>query len=192
MISEYHKRAQERTVFERLRTYKLRMLKRPTRGERRFKRLLIRALKGSNIAQFNRPIKKQRIFINNNSGYIADFYIPPLRLVIEIDGPYHESQIDYDKQRTFYFSRRGIKVIRFTNEETKDSETCLTRIRSEIATRQKELLNNYPSCFLTDKQAQREQISAFTDSYIKKGNIIKTHKLRKQISSTPLPNANFS
>ncbi len=52
-------------------------------------------------------------------GYIADFYCPQKKLVIEIDGSQHLKREDkeYDKIRTNYFSGLDIKVLRFTNAE---------------------------------------------------------------------------
>ena len=51
--------------------------------------------------------------------YIADFVCLPLRLIVEIDGPYHadgETRA-HDEQRTQYLTRLGYKVIRFTNDQ---------------------------------------------------------------------------
>lgn len=51
--------------------------------------------------------------------YIADFYSPEIKLVVEIDGNQHYSDdgIEYDKIRTKFFESLEIKVIRFTNYE---------------------------------------------------------------------------
>ncbi len=52
-------------------------------------------------------------------GYIADFYCPSKRLVIEIDGSQHftkDSQ-EYDEIRTNFFEGLDIEVLRFTNAE---------------------------------------------------------------------------
>lgn len=51
--------------------------------------------------------------------YIADFYCPKLKLVIEVDGDIHftNEAIEYDKIRTTFFNSLGIEVVRFTNEE---------------------------------------------------------------------------
>jgi len=58
--------------------------------------------------------------------YIADFYCHKLKLVIEIDGGYHqtEEQQKSDAERTKAIEFQGLKVIRFSNEEviTKVSE----------------------------------------------------------------------
>ena len=48
--------------------------------------------------------------------YIADFYCHQKKLVIEIDGAYHERQKKYDELRTEIINLLGIKVIRFTND----------------------------------------------------------------------------
>ena len=51
--------------------------------------------------------------------YIADFYIPSLKLVIEVDGESHigNEDIEYDKLRTNEFEKLGLKVVRFWNDD---------------------------------------------------------------------------
>ena len=51
--------------------------------------------------------------------YIADFACLPARLVIEVDGGYHDSpqQQEIDNIRTDYLKGKGFHVVRFTNEE---------------------------------------------------------------------------
>ena len=51
--------------------------------------------------------------------YIADFYCHKEKLVIEVDGSYHNNpeQRDYDKNRDATMNEYDIKVLRFTNEE---------------------------------------------------------------------------
>jgi very-short-patch-repair endonuclease len=53
------------------------------------------------------------------SFYIADFYCHKLKLVIEIDGGYHQTKEQklLDSERTENIEFQGLKVIRFTNEE---------------------------------------------------------------------------
>lgn len=48
-------------------------------------------------------------------GYIADFYVPSLRLCIEVDGGYHDANID--QKRDGILSKHGITTLRFTNNE---------------------------------------------------------------------------
>ncbi len=63
------------------------------------------------------PIKiyKQKILGN----YIADFYCPQAKVVIELDGSQHfqGEGPEYDKRRTAFMEAKGIRVIRFTNRE---------------------------------------------------------------------------
>ena len=51
--------------------------------------------------------------------YIADFVCLPARLVIEVDGGYHQSpeQQEMDNIRTNYLKEKGFHVVRFSNEE---------------------------------------------------------------------------
>lgn len=51
--------------------------------------------------------------------FIVDFYCHELRLIIEVDGPYHldDWQKEYDKKREDYLRKRGYVVIRFKNDE---------------------------------------------------------------------------
>src|SRR3989344_3778323 len=52
-------------------------------------------------------------------GYIADFYCPEKKLIVEIDGPQHfkKENKEYDLVRSNYFEGLDIKVLRFTNKE---------------------------------------------------------------------------
>ncbi|MEM8675964.1 MAG: DUF559 domain-containing protein [Cyanobacteria bacterium P01_G01_bin.67] len=49
--------------------------------------------------------------------FILDFYCPSYKLVIEVDGEIHESQIDYDHARTSKLAEHGYTVLRFSNEQ---------------------------------------------------------------------------
>ena len=49
--------------------------------------------------------------------YIVDFYCPEGKLIVEVDGPVHEYQIQYDRERKDDLSAMGYKVVRFKNEE---------------------------------------------------------------------------
>ncbi len=51
--------------------------------------------------------------------YIVDFYCHKLKLVIEVDGVYHqtEEQKKLDAERTSAIAFQGLKVLRFTNED---------------------------------------------------------------------------
>ena len=51
--------------------------------------------------------------------FIVDFICLPRKLIIEVDGGYHDApaQQAYDAARTDYFRRAGYRVIRFKNAQ---------------------------------------------------------------------------
>jgi very-short-patch-repair endonuclease len=61
--------------------------------------------------------------------YIVDFYCPAAALVVEVDGPIHEFQIERDKGRDDKLSGRGLLVVRFKNERIQND---LQNILKEI------------------------------------------------------------
>lgn len=69
--------------------------------------------------------------------YFCDFYIPSLRTVIEVDGIYHDSplQTEKDIERDDNFASIGIKVIRISNEETNDTEKLILRLSGVLKLR---------------------------------------------------------
>ena len=58
-------------------------------------------------------VKRQKVF----GKYIADFYIPKAKIVIELDGSQHYSQEGEkaDAARDDYFVKNGFIVLRYTN-----------------------------------------------------------------------------
>ena len=71
----------------------------------------------------------QKIFYIKNTGritryFIADFYIPSKKLVIEVDGNFHKNQIDRDEERTKLIEKHfpKTKVIRVTFEDINNLE----------------------------------------------------------------------
>ena len=62
--------------------------------------------------------------------YIADFYAPAAKLVIELDGAQHleRGQANYDAQRTKDLEERRLKVIRFDDRQVLlETESVLER-----------------------------------------------------------------
>ena len=49
--------------------------------------------------------------------YIADFFADAARLLVEVDGDSHDERAEYDEKRTYRMARRGLTVVRYTNEE---------------------------------------------------------------------------
>ena len=67
--------------------------------------------------------------------YIADFVCLPQRLIIELDGGYHQlpSQIISDEERTVWLESKGYRVVRLTNEEVLgDIEGTIIKIKTYI------------------------------------------------------------
>lgn len=65
--------------------------------------------------------------------YILDFICVESKLVIEIDGGQHATQIPYDETRTQYLQNLGFTVIRFWNNEVlQQTEAVLTAILHKL------------------------------------------------------------
>lgn len=67
------------------------------------------------------PVRFQRQKVID--GYIADFYCHRAKLVIELDGGQHYSEIgmEYDALRTRILNAYSLEVIRFSNSEVKQN-----------------------------------------------------------------------
>ena len=68
----------------------------------------------------NNQILRHRFYRQKPIGdYIADFYCPKAKLVIEVDGNLHriKENIEYDKIRDQYMESLGLMILRFTNKE---------------------------------------------------------------------------
>ena len=91
----------------RLRRYARELRKNMTKEERK---LWYEFLKGLPIT-----VKRQERI----GGYLADFYIPSARLAIELDGAQHfeEKAREYDLRRERFFAEKGIRVLRYPNNE---------------------------------------------------------------------------
>lgn len=54
--------------------------------------------------------------------FIIDFICARAKLVVEIDGDSHASQVEYDAQRSAWLAaNKGYRVVRFTNREVMDN-----------------------------------------------------------------------
>lgn len=68
-------------------------------------------------------------------GFIADFICIESKLIIELDGKYHQlpHQQTSDAERTKWLESKGFKVIRFTNEELFESiDSVLEKIKENL------------------------------------------------------------
>ncbi len=66
--------------------------------------------------------------------YIADFFCFEEKLVVEIDGGYHERQKECDILRTFVINNLNIDLIRFTNNEVENNiKNVLEKLQNTFA-----------------------------------------------------------
>lgn len=87
------------------------------------------------VALKNRQLNGLRFRSQHPLGrFIADFYCAQVRLVIEVDGPVHNKQADYDAARTQHFDTYGYQVVRFTNQEVLDNLPVVLAKISQLAT----------------------------------------------------------
>ena len=73
-------------------------------------------------------------------GYIVDFALLEVKLVVEVDGEYHneEQQKIYDQARTGYLKEFGLSLIRFTNDEVlNDIHGVIEKIKDKIQVQKK-------------------------------------------------------
>jgi very-short-patch-repair endonuclease len=95
--------------------------------------------------------------------YVLDFYCHELRLAIELDGGQHNTpeQLHYDQQRSEYLAAKGIKVLRFWNNQVlQETEAVLQAIWNEAIWRQQQLGQQSESLTLTLSPRERESSSS--------------------------------
>ncbi len=78
-------------------------------------KILWQHLRGNRLEGFH--FRRQQII----DGFIVDFYCHAAGLVVEIDGGIHQTQVEYDTERDRILSARGLRVLRFKNEEIKQN-----------------------------------------------------------------------
>ena len=80
----------------------------------------------------NRKFRRQHPI----GSFITDFYCHEEKLVIELDGKHHLTNAEtkaYDENRTLFFKKNGLKVIRFENELVKEQPTfVLNQIKNAL------------------------------------------------------------
>lgn len=114
---------------EELRTLSRNNRKNPTESEKIFWKLL-------SYKKLNLKFLRQKPM----GKFILDFYCSKLLLAIEIDGDSHDNKKYLDKERDLYLERRGIKIIRFKNQEIlSDLDLVKSKLLIMIENRKKEL-----------------------------------------------------
>jgi very-short-patch-repair endonuclease len=64
--------------------------------------------------------------------FVPDFYCAEKKTIIEIDGKIHDYQKDYDERREEILKNKGLKILRFKNEEIGNISEVLKRIDNFI------------------------------------------------------------
>lgn len=105
--------------------------KRPTNSEKElWKYLRKRQLNGLKFLR-QKPIvyKCDR---GKTSFFIADFYCPEKKLVVELDGPIHQHKKYEDSQRDRILATLGLKTLRIRNDELRNIEIVLDKISESL------------------------------------------------------------
>jgi len=58
--------------------------------------------------------------------YIVDFLAPNIKVVVEVDGPYHARRVVADARRERHLTRLGYRVLRL------DADLVLTRLAEAV------------------------------------------------------------
>jgi len=118
-MKRHHLSPHQRAV---LQSHAARMRHQPTLSEER----LWRALSGGKLGvSFRRqvPIGK----------YTGDFVASEVRIVVEVDGPYHDRRRDADESRERALRRLGYRVVRVSAEDVvTDLDAVMEQIRGEL------------------------------------------------------------
>ncbi len=69
-------------------------------------------------------VRRQQII----DGFIVDFYCPALRTVIELDGGVHNDAQEHDRARDDILKKRGLRILRFSNEEVLEAIDRILRL----------------------------------------------------------------
>ena len=107
-------------------------------------RILWEELRGRKMMGF-KFLRQHPVFYKLDNGwvefFIVDFYCAELRLIIEIDGPIHGSRIDYDKERDYKLSLKGLSTIRIKNQEINNLNKVLEKISCIVISRARHFID---------------------------------------------------
>ena len=80
---------------------------------------------------------RQHLIVYNPYGsgvkyFVADFYCDIKKTVIELDGPIHENNLEYDQFRDEEMVNLGLHIFRIKNEELLDIKDVLKKIEAYL------------------------------------------------------------
>ncbi len=64
--------------------------------------------------------------------FIVDFYAAKPALVIEVDGPIHDQQMEYDALRQAFLESLGLRVLRFKNDDVLENMQGVLEVIAEV------------------------------------------------------------
>jgi very-short-patch-repair endonuclease len=100
--------------------------------------------------------------------FIADFYCHEKKLVLEIDGKIHDYQKEYDENRTQIIEHYGLSVLRIKNEELKNQNNVIEKIRNVCKQAFSQYETNAPPAPLLKREGSlRNQDSSKNEKYNK-------------------------
>jgi very-short-patch-repair endonuclease len=102
----------------------------PTNAEKTLWKLIRNSKLGWKIVR-QKPILIE--YFGKKRAFITDFYCKEAGLAIEIDGDVHSKQMDYDSLRTLLFNQKGLRLIRFANDEVlNNSNNVIQKIKDNF------------------------------------------------------------
>ena len=72
---------------------------------------------GVELKKYFLRVEEQVFFMLRGRSYFLDYYLPELKIAVEIDGKYHKSRKWEDRQRDSDFREIGIKTIRIRSTD---------------------------------------------------------------------------
>lgn len=84
-------------------------------------RLLWQELRANRLDGYH--FRRQQII----DGFIVDFYCHRAALIVEVDGPVHDTQKEADAGREAVLQGRGLSILRFTNQQVMNDMSFVLR-----------------------------------------------------------------
>jgi very-short-patch-repair endonuclease len=88
--------------------------------------------------------------------WIVDFACPEQRLIVEIDGGYHDDVVEQDLKRQQHFESMGWKVLRFGHKDVEENAEAVARAIAKEHTSEVRVLTSQ-SHGIRDAQHQRNE-----------------------------------
>ena len=94
-------------------------------------RLLWKELRGRKLSGY-KFLRQHPILYSGNlirfNYFVADFYCDAKKTVIELDGPVHDTSVEYDQFRDSQLQDIGLHILRIRNEELQNINKVLQKI----------------------------------------------------------------